>query len=32
LTVEELIAKLDAIRVDHPGAKVRPGRGNRLEI
>ena len=32
LPVEELIAKLDAIRADHPGAQVRQGRGNRLEI
>ena len=29
LPIEELISKLDAIRVDHPGAQIRQGRGNR---
>jgi hypothetical protein len=32
LPIEELIVKLDAIRADHPGAQIRQGRGNRLEI
>jgi hypothetical protein len=32
LPIEELISKLDAIRVDHPGAQIRQGKGNRLEI
>lgn len=32
LPIEELIAKLDAIRADHPRAQTRQGKGNRLEI
>ena len=32
LPIEELMSKLDAIKVDHPGARIRQGKGNRLEI
>ena len=32
LPIEDLIAKLDAIRAEHPGAQIRQGKRNRLEI
>ena len=30
--IEDIIAKLTAIQADHPGAQIRQGKRNRLEI
>ena len=32
LPIEEVIARLNAVQVDHPGAQVRRGSGNSWEI
>ena len=32
LPIEEVIARLNAVQVDHPGAQVRRGTGNSWEI